>query len=44
MKTKKKLKRFPRKEVIKYARKMNTKANAKTMAWIDEGPYTVTKP
>ena len=38
------LKRYPRDIVIAHARKMNTKANARKLAQVDFGPYTVTKP
>ena len=37
------LKRYPKKTVIAYARKMNTKAAAIRLARVDSGPYTVTK-
>ena len=37
------LRRYPKKVVIAHARKMNTKANAKKMAWLDSGPYKVSR-
>lgn len=37
------LKRYPKKVVIAHARKQNTKANARKMAWLDSGPYKVSK-
>ncbi len=40
---KRKLNRYPKKVVIAHARKMNTKANARKMAWLDSGPYKVSK-
>jgi hypothetical protein len=39
-----KLKRYPKKVVIDHARKMNTKPNAKKMAWLDIRPYITTPP
>lgn len=38
-----KLNRYPKKVVIAHARKMNTKANARKLAWVDSGPYKVSK-
>ena len=38
------LKRYPRSVVIAHARRMNTPANARKMAWVDSGHYTVSKP
>jgi hypothetical protein len=38
-----KLKRYPKKVVIAHARKMNTKRNARAMAWIDSGNYIISK-
>ncbi len=43
MKPSVKLRRYPKKVVIAHARKMNTKANARKMAWLDSGPYKVSK-
>ena len=39
-----KLRRYPKDVVIAYARKMNTPANARKLAWVDSGHYTISKP
>ena len=38
-----KLKRYPRSVVVAYARKMNTKANARKLAQVDSGHYTISE-
>lgn len=44
IKVKPKSRRYSKAAVIAYARKMNTPANARKMAWVDNGHYTVSKP